>query len=301
MDARALPDAGAPAEDLGARLDASTPGSLVIVTARLPAGMEEAPYRAELIAAGGSERGYRWSSSGRLPDGIILRSSGTPNTVLEGSPRETGTFALTIRVQDDLGGLAERAFEIEVRGRSRLTVPRQALPEGCSDEPYRALVRADGASGEVAWQVRAGQLPPGLALRQSAEAVVEMSGVPSRPGVFSFSLRAEDDAGARAEQRFGVEIFDCTPPLEILVASPGPARIGVPYDTTLSARGGRGPYEWSVLSGRLPPGLTLDPMGTPDTRIRGTPREAGAFSFRVEATDAAGNRAREAFFLEVRP
>jgi hypothetical protein len=57
-------------------------------------------------------------------------------------------------------------------------------------------------------------------------------------------------------------------PLRILDSVLPPGTVGKPYSHTLKGEGGTPPYEWSVESGALPPGLGLD-KGT--GTISGTP------------------------------
>lgn len=57
--------------------------------------------------------------------------------------------------------------------------------------------------------------------------------------------------------------------------------VGDTYSTSLTASGGSGSLTWSVSSGSLPAGLSLNASGT----ISGTPTTAGDFSFAVQATD----------------
>ena len=57
--------------------------------------------------------------------------------------------------------------------------------------------------------------------------------------------------------------------------------IGSPYSTSLAASGGNGSFTWSVSSGSLPTGLSLNGAGS----ISGTPTTAGDFSFVVQVTD----------------
>ena len=53
------------------------------------------------------------------------------------------------------------------------------------------------------------------------------------------------------------------PALLIDTASPlPPIEISVDYSTTLSASGGTSPYIWTITSGLLPPGFTLDSNGS---------------------------------------
>ncbi len=55
------------------------------------------------------------------------------------------------------------------------------------------------------------------------------------------------------------------------------------YSAVLTASGGKTPYTWSVSSGQLPPGLTLN-AGT--GQITGTPTQDGQFSVGAQATDS---------------
>lgn len=73
-----------------------------------------------------------------------------------------------------------------------------------------------------------------------------------------------------------------------------------PYAATLSAAGGTGGnYTWSIVAGALPPGLTLEPMGTPSTTLSGLPTGGGNFTFTVQVTDFFGQAASRQFTIVV--
>ena len=92
--------------------------------------------------------------------------------------------------------------------------------------------------------------------------------------------------------------------------SPGPVTIttnalpsgnaGAAYGTvTLSASGGTAPYQWAMVSGTLPPGLTL---GTGTGAIGGVlSGTQGTFTFAVRCTDSTGQTAEKTFALVVNP
>lgn len=73
-------------------------------------------------------------------------------------------------------------------------------------------------------------------------------------------------------------------------------QIGTPYASNLVAAGGTPPYTWSVISGALPTGLTLNAAGG---TISGTPTTAGTFSFVVRVTDSAAATGQQGFFITV--
>jgi hypothetical protein len=63
------------------------------------------------------------------------------------------------------------------------------------------------------------------------------------------------------------------------------ATVGTPYNQTVSASGGTGPYTFAVSSGALPGGLILNAA---TGAITGTPTTAATFTVSITATDANG-------------
>ena len=62
------------------------------------------------------------------------------------------------------------------------------------------------------------------------------------------------------------------------------ATVNQPFSQTFTASGGVSPYNFSVASGSLPPGLSLATTGV----LSGTPTQSGSFTVRVQASDANG-------------
>lgn len=71
-------------------------------------------------------------------------------------------------------------------------------------------------------------------------------------------------------------------PLVISTGSLALGTMGVLYSVFPAASGGAKNYTWSVSGGSLPPGLSFAPLSG---NIRGTPTQAGTFSFTVRVTD----------------
>jgi hypothetical protein len=75
------------------------------------------------------------------------------------------------------------------------------------------------------------------------------------------------------------------PPPAITTASLAAGRVGATYAQALAATGGQAPYAWSVSSGSLPAGVTLDPASGV---VSGMPTgAAGTATFTVRVGDAA--------------
>ncbi|HPP12572.1 MAG TPA: PQQ-binding-like beta-propeller repeat protein, partial [bacterium] len=58
------------------------------------------------------------------------------------------------------------------------------------------------------------------------------------------------------------------------------------YRNRVLADGGEKPYFWSLVSGQLPPGLTLTTANS-QACVEGTPASAGVYSFQIQVTDSS--------------
>jgi hypothetical protein len=104
-------------------------------------------------------------------------------------------------------------------------------------------------------------------------------------------MTVSDALGRQASKLFGIVIAAgiCSgcPSLTITTTAIPSAAMGVAYSTTLAAANGTPPYVWSILSGQLPPGLTLN---SSTGIISGTPSSAGSFTFLAQATDSSSSQ-----------
>jgi len=71
---------------------------------------------------------------------------------------------------------------------------------------------------------------------------------------------------------------------------------GQPYAQQVGACAGTGTLHWSITSGSLPPGVTLD---TQTGALSGTPPQAGAHAFTVTVTDDLGKSASQDYLVPV--
>ncbi|HUB75604.1 MAG TPA: Ig domain-containing protein, partial [Solirubrobacteraceae bacterium] len=82
---------------------------------------------------------------------------------------------------------------------------------------------------------------------------------------------------------FQAMVSSSVPALALATASLPPASAGSPYSAQLSATGGSGDYAWSIATGTLPAGLTLNAT---TGAISGTPTAPGTSTVTFAATDA---------------
>jgi hypothetical protein len=84
----------------------------------------------------------------------------------------------------------------------------------------------------------------------------------------------------------------------------GPGTVGQPFAQNFFLSGGAAPYTWSLASGQLPPGLTLQTFASPrdaSDELAGTPTKAGTYTFTMRLTDYPGQQATQQFTLVINP
>ena len=155
-------------------------------------------------------------------------------------------------------------------------VTPSSLPAARAESDYTASLTATGGVAPHSWSVTSGSLPPGLTPTSSGT----LSGTPTTPGTFSFTVQVADARVGRDSRSFTIAV--APPPVSVTTASLPGGMVAVPFAATLLSRGGVAPHSWTVTSGSLPAGLALSGVG----EIAGTPTAWGTFEFTVQASDA---------------
>jgi len=70
---------------------------------------------------------------------------------------------------------------------------------------------------------------------------------------------------------------------------------------TRGCRTSEKPVQFSVVSGRIPPGLTLFTQGVSSGGITGRPTTEGLFTFTIQVRDQTGARDTESFSIRINP
>src|SRR5207245_9435345 len=136
---------------------------LQITSSQLPGGTVSSAYSATLSASGGTPP-YSWSvSSGTVPTGLSLSSSGT----LSGTPTVAGSFPFTVAVKDAASASASASLSINVVSVPPLQVTSSQLPGGTVGSAYIATLNASGGTSPYSWSVSSGALPTCRSLSSS--------------------------------------------------------------------------------------------------------------------------------------
>ena len=248
-----------------------------------PSGTTGTAYSHTFTPSGGTAP-YTFSiSSGTLPPGLTMSSAG----VISGTPTTAGTSSFTVSVTDANSCPGSAGFTITIS--CPVITVGGTPPAGTVGTPYSAALSASGGTAPYTFALSSGSLPPGLTLSSTGT----ISGTPTTPGSFPFSVNATDANGCVGSGSFTI-VISC-PATTISPASLPGGSVGTPYNQTLTASGAPGPYTFSISTGSLPPGLTLSPTGT----IAGTPTTTGSFSFTVMATTSAGCSGSQSYTINV--
>ena len=236
------------------------------------------PYQDRLVATGGLET-IAWSvSSGSLPPGISLAGA---TGVVSGQPTSEGRFEFTVSATS--GTLSSSKSFVIVAVRPVTIVTETALPRAVTGAEYARSLAADGGVGNMNWSVSAGALPTGIALDSTSG---RLTGTPTVAGDYEFTVAVASDT-LRDTRKFTLRITAA------VAITSTPARrgavMGAAYADTLRASGGNDVFDWRIVVGALPAGLSLDPGGV----LTGIPTASGTSRFSAIATSDGLSAQRE--------
>ena len=166
----------------------------------------------------------------------------------------------------------------------------KVCPNGETGKSYSYQIRGREGTGcvpEVTFR-STGTMPPGLSISSNGL----ISGTPTQTGTYVFWISMQDvpaeQGGASwchddrsTERQFEITILQGVQ-IQQRQSTLTPGQLTVPYNLQFTAVGGTA--TWSVSSGSLPAGLTLN---TSSGLLSGTPTAAGDYSFKITATVGA--------------
>ena len=221
-----------------------------------------------------TEQIFTVGGSGGMPVSVRVRDSNSvdynssprsplntmnPLSVLVGLVDETGKPA-----PDPLNGAANLIAEILPAS----TATGSALSAG-GQSGQRVQVRTSNGIAQV--MIQAGNVPGALVVQFTGDAL---------------DNTVSNGVSIPITQTIAVPVLDASvvADLQVLGVQPQTATVGHSYAGAVEVRGGQAgaPIGFSLVSGSLPPGLSLTPSGA----ITGTPTTAGSYTFTVSAAQS---------------
>ena len=263
-------DSSSPAQTASVSLTLTiTNQPLSITTTSLPNGSTGVAYSQALAATGGTGA-YTWQlTSGTLPAGLSLNASsglisGTPTAAVSATP-------LSFKVTDS-GSPAQTAtanLTLTITAQA-LSITTTSLPDAVLGTFYSTTLTASGGLQPYAWSVSAGRLPAGLTLDPSSGTI---SGTPQATDPAQVTFKVTDSSSPVQTATANLTLNILSNILTISTSSLPQGQVGVAYSAPLTATGGTTPYTWSITSGVLPGGLSLNAS---TGLISGTPTAAAS-------------------------
>jgi hypothetical protein len=238
-------------------------------------GTKGVAYSSTLVRSGGTAPFTFTINSGSLPPGLSLNAT---TGAITGTPTTAGTYTYVAKVTDSTGAT-------KLTSSCTITIAAPPLTLGCAANKgtkgaaYSSALVASGGTPAYTFTKNSGSLPPGLTLNASTGAI---TGTPTTAGTYTYVAKVTDSTGATKLTS------SCTITIAASMTLGCPAstgKKGYSYSSTLVRSGGTSPYTFSIYSGSLPPGLTLN---TTTGAITGKPTSTGTYSFTAKVTDAVG-------------
>ena len=268
---------------------------LAVKSATLPDAAVGVGYAATELMANGQEPFTPVVLSGTVPPGLVV----TPGVVttlgweVSGTPTTAGVYTFSVQVTDADGQTLLQPFTLVV---NPYAITPAILAAGVEGRGYLQSLSAQGGTAPFTFNLVLGSFPPGLSL----DSFGNIGGVPASgsAGTYSLGILVTDATGLTTTQHFDLTVFNGNS-FAITTTALLPAQVGLAYQQVLSADFGTTPYVFSLASGTLPAGVTLDPNGI----LSGVPGSgtAGTYSFTLAAADGNGQKATQHFTFTVLP
>lgn len=272
-------------------------GALQITTTSLPNGSVGSIYGPVTMNASGGSAKYSWAASG-TPPGVSMSTAGLLSSANNLLTSAAGSYSVLITLTDTVTNLsATQTYSVSIAF-AQLTLSGSTNLGGF-------LVNAGVATsfsatgGEPPYVFTSQNLPAGLTLNTSTGA---LTGAIAQAGTFSFAVQVTDSQATPASTSLNVNVFAMAISTTLLPNAP----VSTAYSQTLSETGGPQPCTWSIVTGSLPPGLSLGAStgtigGAPTAPASGTIPATGIQSSFTAAVTCSGVTAMQALSVTVTP
>lgn len=222
------------------------------------------------------------------------------NMTVRFAPLAAGSYANNSLYKTTInsdGGTSTIYFTGAGVGVNSLVISTPSFPDATTGSPYSLNLSGTGGTSSYSWAVSSGSLPAGLTLNPVTGVI---SGTPTISGASAFTITLTDGSNPAktASASFTLKVSS----LFITTTSLKQWTQGVEYGNapaqTLAASGGTGTSAWSVPSGTLPPGLSIN---SSTGAITGIPTGAGSYSFTVQVADATGQTTAKQMSIAINP
>lgn len=290
-DAAGLTDA----RTFNCKIDAGT-SLLKIVSTDLATVTAGVPYSFPVAVVGGTTP-YKFTfSSGNLPNGLALDQA---TGIISGTAAiSTGgqSFVVVMKVTDSASQTQTISYVGQVAANpvGAIQIVSTTIP-GVAVGAVSTGISTAGGSTPLQFSISSGALPSGLTINATTGSISGTIPVSAANSSYGFSVTVTDSSGSTATRSFTGTINPGSSVLKLLTTSLSTIAAGIGYNFPLTATGGTAPYTFSVSSGALPTGLSLDSAtgiisGKPDITTGGQ-----SYSVSIRVSDASAQSETNSF------
>jgi hypothetical protein len=236
-----------------------------------------------VAATGTAPLTYQWKKNGAPIGGAISSSYSTPATISTDNGAQ-----FTVVVSNLAGNATSNPAPLTVNTPPAITTQPvgQTVMVG---QPATFSVAATGTA-PMAYQWQKG----GVAIAGARSSAYTTGATLSTDNGAQFTVMVSN-AVSNVMSNPATLTVNTPNPLQITTSQLSGGTVAAAYTATFNATGGSPSYSWTLLSGALPPGLSLNTAGN----ISGTPTLAGNFPFMVQVKDTLGNAASGTFSINI--
>lgn len=275
-----IADSGKPSVSVSRSFTVTVVHAFGTTTSSLPQAAAGQPYTGQVSAAGGVAP-YTWTLQGTLPPGLSLSPAGT----ITGTPTATGNFPFTVQAVDSTSPPLSATASLSITVVSSLRIKTTTLPEAVTGAAYSQSIEVTGGAAPYIWTLTSGSLPAGLRLSRTTGAV---TGTPVMTGTSTFTVQVRDSTTPTVNSASLTVAINVVEPLVFTEPTLPDAVQGNFYGpvTPNHISGGSGQYTWTITSGVLPAGLSLDQNTGTISGTMTTSAALGAQNFTLTLVDA---------------
>lgn len=232
-------------------------------------------------------QGVTWTLTG---SGCAGTGCGTLTNVTTTSVTYTAPTGLTTGITASLEAAVNAHMSTTLTATITIVLPvtftTTTLPNGSNGVGYSQTLVTSGGVSPLLFSLGTGSLPPGLTINSAGTIL----GTPTTHGTYTFTVKATDNGGLTPHVVVASPAYSITinppPPLSIPVSTMPSGLVGTSYSASIvpAGPGGVPPYTWSIASGALPAGLTLNPSSGV---VSGVPTTVGVYTFFPSVQDSA--------------
>ena len=259
---------------------------------------------------------YTWEFlGGCIPAGLSLDFSGD-KAILSGVPISGDKYSFMLGATDSKGRTAEKVFSAAISGNNHVCFNGEFermhiyeysfVSHRLIYESYSSSVKINGGKPPFTVSLIAGQLPPGLTLRENSmsSSSIVISGTPNsyidEYCEYCFILEVVDADGRKARKLFSIGVGSLTrynSEAEADYTNPeisagfGTAAEGTAHSSTMTASEGVPPYTWSILGDEMPSWAAVSASGSDNENANiawTAPKGGQCYSFTLQVTDSEG-------------